>query len=193
MNRVWVGVLSLSLCGFPALASAAASEATAPTSGFRAEFLDQLNEVEKKMIALAEAVPAEKYAWRPAEGVRSVSEVYMHLAGANFSLPRFIGVDPPSTYERGMERTVTEKAKVVDWLRQSFAHVRQATFETADADLDKAVKVFGRDATVRSVFLLMATHMHEHLGQAIAYARMNGVVPPWTAARQAQLQQSKPE
>jgi uncharacterized damage-inducible protein DinB len=164
-----------------------------PTSGFRAEFLRQLDDVEKKMVALAEAVPQEKYSWRPAEGVRSVSEVYMHLAGANFMLPRFVGVEPPAGIDRSMEKTVTEKAKVVEQLKQSFDHVRQVALATADANLDHSTKLFGRDATIREAFLLMATHMHEHLGQAIAYARMNGVVPPWTAARQARQPERPPQ
>jgi len=153
-----------------------------PASGFRAEFLRQLDDAEKKLVDLAQAMPEEKYTWRPAEGVRSVSEVYMHVAGANFFFPRIIGIQPPAGLSREMEK-ITDKAKVVETLKQSFEHARQAALNTADADLDKGVKLFGRDSTVREVLLLLATHMHEHLGQSIAYARMNGVVPPWSAGR----------
>ena len=176
----------------------APAPAAPPASGFRAEFLRQLDDVENKIVSLAEAVPQEKYGWRPGEGVRSVSEVYMHIVGGNFFLLRFAGVQPPSSVlretenvvvvARNMEKTVTDKAQVVDWLKKSFAHVRQAVINTPDSDLDKPVKLFGQDATVREVFFLVANHMHEHLGQSIAYARSNGVVPPWTAARQAQPQ-----
>lgn len=155
-----------------------------PTSGIRAELLADLDTLEKKLVSLAEAMPEEKYTWRPAEGVRSVSEVYMHIAGANFFFPRLVGVEPPAGATRGLEK-ITEKTKVVETLKRSLHHVRQAIVNTPDADLDKPVKMFGRDTTVRAVLIALITHMHEHLGQSIAYARMNGVVPPWTAARQS--------
>jgi uncharacterized damage-inducible protein DinB len=156
-----------------------------PTSGLRADLLKQCNEVEKKFVDLAQAMPQEKYTWRPEEGVRSVSEVYMHVVGANFFIPRSAGVNPPEGLSRDMEKTVTEKAKVVEMLKKSFDHLRQAVLSKSDADLDSPAKLFGQETTVRDVFLTTVTHMHEHLGQSIAYARMNGVVPPWTAAEQA--------
>jgi uncharacterized damage-inducible protein DinB len=162
-----------------------------PKSGFRAEFLKQLEDVGKKIVELAQAVPEEKFSWRPAEGVRSVSEVYIHLAGANFLLPNNAGIKPPAGLDRDMEKNITEKAKVIEILKESFKHVRDAIMETSDADLDKPTKLFGRETTVRDVFLTIALHQHEHLGQSIAYARMNGVVPPWTAERQSQQQQRK--
>ncbi|MEJ7616302.1 MAG: DinB family protein [Pyrinomonadaceae bacterium] len=129
------------------------------------------------MIALAEATPKYKYSYRPGEGVRSTSEVLMHVAGGNFMISQFIGAKAPAGVGREMEK-MADKAKVVDALKQSFEQVRQAVLNASDADLDKATKLFGRDATYRSVMLLLATHAHEHLGQAIAYARMSGVVPP---------------
>jgi len=159
--------------------------ATPSASGLRAELVKQCNEVEKKFVDLAQAMPQEKYGWRPGEGVRSVSEVYMHVVGANFFIPKFAGVKPPEGLSRDMEKTVTEKAKVVKMLKESFEHVRQALLSKSDADLDSPAKLFGQETTVRDVLLTTVTHMHEHLGQSIAYARMNGVVPPWTAAEQA--------
>ena len=164
-----------------------ASESPSPpeATGFRAEFLRQLDGVEKKLLDLAQAMPEEKYSWRPGKGVRSVSEVYMHVAGGNFFLTRTIGIEPPAGLDGGMEK-ITDKAKVLELLKQSFEHVRQAALKTADAEMDKPVKLFGRQTTVRDVFLMLALHQHEHLGQAIAYARINGIVPPWSAARQRQ-------
>lgn len=166
------------------LASSAAF-AQAPDKGFRADFLMQQTGVEKEILGLAEATPADKYAWRPGEGVRSVSEVFMHLAGANYLLPSFAGVKVPDGISRDMEKTVTQKDAVIDALKKSFAHLRGAIAATSDADLDKPVKFFGIDSTVRGLYLVTANHEHEHLGQSIAYARMNGIVPPWTAERQA--------
>jgi uncharacterized damage-inducible protein DinB len=160
--------------------AASTAVAQAPIKGFRGEFLAQQDGVEKELLGLADATPADKFAWRPAEGVRSISEVYMHLVGANYLLPSFAGAKVPDGISPGMEKTVTEKAAVIAELRKSFAHLRAAVEATSDADLDKPVKFFGRESTVRGLFLTAANHEHEHLGQSIAYARTNGIVPPWS-------------
>lgn len=173
-------------------APAAAVAPAAPTSGFRADFLADWDDMAQKAVSLAEAVPAEKYTWRPA-GARSVSEIFMHIASGNFGFMRLLGVQPPAGIDpRTLEKTVTEKTKAVELLKQSFQHVRQAVLKTSDADLDKSVTFFGQPSTIRNVLYIVGTHQHEHFGLSIAYARMNGVVPPWTAARQAQ-QQQKPK
>jgi uncharacterized damage-inducible protein DinB len=164
---------------------ASAPVPAAPTSGFRADFLAQLDDVSKKILDLAGAVPAEKYSWRPEKGVRSVSEVYMHIVVANYFLPSFMGVQPPAGIDRSTETGVTDKAKVVAMLRQSFDHVRTVVLKTPDADLDKKVKVFGgSEMSERALIMVIGNHMHEHLGQSIAYARSNGVTPPWSEAAQ---------
>jgi uncharacterized damage-inducible protein DinB len=152
----------------------------APTRGFRAEFLRDLSDVEKKIEDLAAALPAEKYTWRPAPGVRSVSEVYMHIAGGNYFLASFVGPKPPAYDERNLER-INDKSRVVAELHKSFDYIRMVALNTNDADLDKPIKMFGNDTTVRGAFMTALNHLHEHLGQSIAYARMNGVVPPWSA------------
>jgi uncharacterized damage-inducible protein DinB len=165
------------------LTRAAASAAEPPAlSGFRGDVIGNIDYAAKELISLAEAVPAEKYAWRPAPGVRSVSEVYMHVVVANYYIPSFIGVKVPEGVGREMETKVTDKAQVVDALRKSIAHLHSAVEATPDTDLDTKVKVFGRDMTKRAVFILLAGHVHEHLGQSIAYARSNGVTPPWSAS-----------
>jgi uncharacterized damage-inducible protein DinB len=152
--------------------------------GFRAEYLRQVDDTEMKIMKLAEAVPADKYTWRPAEGVRSISEAYMHLAAGNFFILRFLGITPPEGTMPGREmEKVTDKGKIMDTLKASFNHVRQAVTKMSDADMDKAIKLFGRDSTNREALILVLNHMHEHLGQSIAYARMNKVVPPWSEGR----------
>ena len=173
------------LLGVSTVASAqtpgAAPAPAAPTNGFRADFLAQLDDVSKKILDLAGAVPADKYAWRPEKGVRSISEVYMHIVVANYFLPSFMGVQPPAGIDRNTETSVTDKTKVLAMLRQSFDHVRTVVLKTPDADLDKKVKVFGgSEMSERALIMVMGNHMHEHLGQSIAYARMNGVTPPWS-------------
>jgi uncharacterized damage-inducible protein DinB len=182
--RILLGGSALALASVAAQDQPRISDTTS-ASGIRAELLKQVKDAEKKIVDLAEAMPQEKYRWRPMEGVRSVSEVYMHVVGANYFLPSFAGVKPPEGLSRDMEKTVTEKAKVVEMLRRSFDHVRKAIMSESDADLDKPAKLFGQETTVRDVLLTTVVHMHEHLGQSIAYARMNGVVPPWTAAQQS--------
>ncbi len=170
---------------------ASAAVAQTPVTGFKADFYAQQDGVEKELLGLAEATPAEKFSWRPAEGVRSVSEVYMHIAGANFMIPTFAGQPGPKDEGMDKEKTVTAKADVIAALKKSFAHVRNALAATKDADFDNKVKIFGMERTVRGVYLLLANHEHEHLGQAIAYARMNGIVPPWTAERQKKAAEKK--
>jgi uncharacterized damage-inducible protein DinB len=152
----------------------------APKSGFRAEFLHDFDDVSKKIVELAEATPASKYAWRPAPGVRSFSEVYMHIAGANYFLATFAGAKPPSYDTRNLEK-IGDKARVIEELRKSFDYLRMVAMQVSDADLDKPIKMFGYDTTHRGALMAALNHLHEHLGQSIAYARMNGVVPPWSA------------
>jgi uncharacterized damage-inducible protein DinB len=149
-----------------------------PKSGVRAELLHDLDDVQKKILSLAMAMPAAKYAWRPARGVRSVSEVYMHIAGGNYTLVSFVG-DRSMADTRSLER-VAEKPRVLDELRRSFDYLRDAIVNTSDADLDKPIRMFGNDGTERAAFMMALNHLHEHLGQSVAYARMNGVVPPWS-------------
>ena len=162
-------------------AQAAAASAAAPTSGYRAEFLNEMKYFEARFTQLAEAIPADKYTWRPAAGVRSVSEVLLHVAGANQGLPRMAGIQPPAGFAgQGYEASTTEKARIIAELKKSFAHIQSAAGSMKDADADKAMKVFGMDMTGRSFSFFMARHLGEHLGQLIAYARVNGVVPPWS-------------
>jgi uncharacterized damage-inducible protein DinB len=163
-----------------AIPAIAAKNAKPAPKGFRAEFARDLDDVQKKIIDLAAAVPAEKYSWRPAEGVRSVSEVYMHIAGGNYFLGTFLGAKPPADMPKDIEK-ITDKQEVLTELRKSFDHVRAIVGNMSDEDLEKSVNMFGNTTTERGVYVTMLNHLHEHLGQSIAYARINGVVPPWSA------------
>jgi len=178
--------LALLLLSTTAAALSAAPMA-APTSGYRAELLHSLDDAGGKIVELAEAVPADKYAWRPAEGVRSVGEVYVHIAQANFGLPRSWGAAPVTggIDPKALTAEAGDKAKVVDALKKSVASARAAVVATPDSDLEKKIDLFGHQMTVREAMGILGSHLHEHLGQSIAYARMNGVVPPWTAAEEA--------
>ena len=189
----------LALAAALALAAPAAAQqaghdhgaAAMPTTGLRAELIRDVTTLERQYLMLADAMTG-KYGWRPGEGVRSVGEVFMHVAGANYMVPTMAGVQPPAGMPSGslqemfgrmqeMEK-VTDEAQVKAALRESFAHARHAIASVPDDQLDGMVKLFGQDATRRRVLTVLVTHMHEHLGQSIAYARTNGVTPPWSQA-----------
>jgi uncharacterized damage-inducible protein DinB len=173
--------ICLVLITLPVFAATRTQNAPAPSPkmlpGFRTEFHEQLAEVEEKIIRLAEATPADKFGWRPAGDIRSISEVYMHIAGGNYFLSTFLGAKAPA-HAGDIEKKVIRKADVIAELKKSFDHLHAAV-ENAN-DLDKPVKMFGKTTTSRAVMLTMLNHLHEHLGQSIAYARMNAVVPPWS-------------
>jgi uncharacterized damage-inducible protein DinB len=136
--------------------------------------------VSSQLIALAEATPEEKFAWRPAPGVRSTSEVYMHIAIANFGLLSFTGPKMPADLKDDMEKTVTSKAEVIRWLKRSLEAVKQAHLAETPQHLQGKVHIYDRDATVDGMYLRIIVHDNEHMGQLIAYARVAGVVPPWS-------------
>ncbi len=159
-------------------------------TGFRAILMNHYNDSRKKVIDLATAMPEDKYTWRPMEGVRSVSEVYMHIAGSNYLLPSFIGHKPPEDIKRADEKNITEKAKVLEYVKKSFDYVKDVLLKVPESDFDKPADFFGSKTTYRGIMFNAVAHWHEHLGQSIAYARSNKVVPPWTAAEQAQEQKS---
>ena len=135
--------------------------------------------VSQQLIALAEATPADKFAWRPAPGVRCTSEVYMHIVDANFYLLSVTGPKMPADLKEGMDKTVTSKAEVIAWLKRSLEAVKQAHLAETAKDLQRKVRIEDRDTTVDGMYLRIIVHANEHMGQLVAYARMTGVVPPW--------------
>ncbi|MAR45031.1 MAG: hypothetical protein CME03_02705 [Gemmatimonadaceae bacterium] len=162
--------------------SALQAEAQAPDN-FLGEFQGQFGASAQKLVALAEAMPASKYDWSPGEGVASVARVYMHIARYNYMyLHENMGrVSPvhPDEYGR-WEDEVSDKDQVVAILQESMQYVRDVV-EAGDTDsLDQKTTLYGRDVGEWAVLLQLVTHMNEHLGQSIAYARMNEVVPPWS-------------
>lgn len=167
-----------------ALSASFAGAQSAPTQSaadYRSEALAEIDARAQKYIALAEAIPADKYTWRPAEGVRSVSEVLLHMAGANYFLPRVYGTAPPEGFRaQGFETSTTDKEEVLRHLRASFTHLHN-TVANAPADAEATHPWFGgQSLSNRAIGMSIVAHMGEHLGQLIAYARMNGVRPPWS-------------
>jgi uncharacterized damage-inducible protein DinB len=160
----------------------------ASSGAFKAEMLQWFTDAEDKLLQLAEATPESKYGYRPGKdkAVRTAGQVFMHVAAANFGIPGFTGVQPPEGFDfRTFEGSLTKKTDVQKALKDSFAHMKQAFSSLSDADLEKPAEFFGMKTTTRGAYLLLLSHSHEHLGQSIAYARGNGIVPPWTVKQQA--------
>ncbi len=169
---------------------AAGTEAQQPErKGLVGDLLADITEVEGKMVGLARAIPEDRFGWRPMEGVRSVGEVVMHVAADNWLMPSGVGTPPPeqtgiiaSDYGtvQAYERKVPARDAAIAAMQESFTHVKKALSGTAEARLGESIQFFGQSMTVQSLWILTTTHLHEHLGQLIAYARSNGVTPPWS-------------
>jgi uncharacterized damage-inducible protein DinB len=152
-----------------------------PLEGLWQGYDGEWTHVSHQLIALAEAIPANKYAWRPAPNVRSTSEVFMHIALANFGLLSVTGAPLPADIKSNdMEKNITAKPEIIEWLKRSSEAVGKAHLALKPGDLQRKVKVGNRDATVDGMYLRIIVHANEHMGQLIAYARMNGVTPPWS-------------
>lgn len=166
-------LLALAFSYGPALAQDAPPD-------FRDELLMQFNAEAQKLLALAEAMPAETYDWRPSDGVMSVRNVYMHVAEYNYTYPQRLQVEVPDGVDVEGLADLSGKPQVLDALRASIEHMRTATENLPESHLDETATLYGRDLPGWSVLLQLVTHMSEHVGQSIAYARMNEVVPPWS-------------
>ena len=152
----------------------------------RKRFVMDLDTLQAKFLALAEAIPADKYAWRPGPGVRSVGEVFMHVASEYYVFaPMAYGAPRSPVIPRGPEAFKTfesksTKADVTKHLKEGFAYTKQQIQGLDPAAITGTKKLFGGDRTIIETSFAMTDDLHEHLGQLIAYARQNGVVPPWS-------------
>ena len=167
-------------------------DGTPGVTGYRSEVLAEVMVQEDKFTRLAEAIPADKYGWRPAADVRSFGEVFLHVSAANYNLYKLVGTPPPAGFDaKGFDKSTTDKAKIVATLKDSFAHAKAAIKAMPDADLDKSLDWFGGKNTQRGILLFIVRHAAEHLGQSIAYARVVGIVPPWTEDAQKKQPEKK--
>ena len=177
-KRVYLlGAVIAVVCGLMLLPQRGAAQAIPPELG--QGWLPEFTLTSRQLLQLADATPAEKFAWRPGPGVRSVSEVYMHIAAGNYWLLQQAGAPSPEMAKlpKDPEKSVTSKPDVIEWLRKSQEAVKTGY---QSADRQKKVQFFGKDAVADGVFLRILVHNNEHMGQSIAYARMNGIVPPWS-------------
>jgi uncharacterized damage-inducible protein DinB len=169
--------------------AASAATGNAASATVLADLSSDVSQVQDKLVSLAKAMPAAKYGWRPGQGVRSVGEVFQHVAADNYLIPAILGAPAPDStgikaedYKtvQAYETRKIDRDAVIRDLETSFAHVKKAMSDTPAARLTETVNMFGQTFTRQQAWILAATHLHEHLGQSIAYARSNGVVPPWS-------------
>jgi uncharacterized damage-inducible protein DinB len=168
------------VAAFSALIPSVASGQNAP-AGFRAEFLHQFDMSMTKIIALAEAVPAETYPRRAVPAVAPLAQTFAHIAQYNYEYPaRAMGIPAPAGIDRDTLERVSQKPQIVALLKRSAEHVRQAVRGMPEAQLSRETVLYGRRVQQWAVLLQLLAHMDDHLGQSIAYARVSGVVPPWS-------------
>ena len=162
--------------------------APAGAQGFMAEMHRDVNQAQEKFIGLAKAMPESTFKWRPAPGVRSVGEVFLHVASDNYLIPISMGKEAPAssgitsdykTAETFEKRPLT-KDQIIAELEASFKHLHEGMALTTDANANENIKFFGQDWSRQRAMVMTVTHLHEHLGQEIAYARSNHVTPPWS-------------
>ena len=171
-----------------------AADKTPPSYDMKPQSILDLQDMQKKFTSLAEAIPADKYGWKPGEGVRTVAELFLHVASANYGIPNMIGVPTPAGFNgKTYEKSTTDKAKIIEELNKSFASAVAGVQSMTNADFAKPEKKLGPDANDGDVVYLLVVHAHEQMGHAIVYARSNGVVPPWTAAALKKNSKADPE
>ena len=184
-SSVRTALPALALLAAIALPARAQHHASSLTADLRAD----IEQVEKKMLDLARAIPEDKYSWRPAAGVRSVGEVLMHVAADNYLMPAAMGFPAdPATGIKGddyktalvFEKRTVNKAGAIAEMEKSFAFLKKSLSDTHGDRLATSVSMFGMNLTSQKAWIMATTHLHEHLGQLIAYARTNGIAPPWS-------------
>lgn len=180
-------VMLLAACKAQNATPAADSPAAAGGGTLAADLLKDVEGLETKLVDLAGVIPENKYNWHP-DSARTVRRVLLHVAADNYVMPAMIGYAPdPSTgltsdYTTGVafEARDIPKDSVIADLKKSFAFLKQSLQSASATSMTASVTMFGQPFTGQSAWILAVTHLHEHLGQMIAYARTNGIKPPWS-------------
>jgi uncharacterized damage-inducible protein DinB len=147
--------------------------------------LADLQAVQKKFVDLANAIPADKFTWRPSADSRSFAEVFLHVAGERYGILGLMGATAPAGFDRKtFEKSTTDRAKIVDELNKSWEFTQKTINDMTNAEFAKLLPKLGPQANAGDVIYILVADAHEHLGQVVAYARVNGIVPPWTVEAQ---------
>jgi uncharacterized damage-inducible protein DinB len=200
MNRSPLAFLLMCLVAIAIPASAqtpdavAAADHTAPSYDMKAQSLADLQAVQKKFVDLANAVPADKFTWRPSPDSRSFAEVFLHVAGERYQILALGGATPSAGFDpKTYEKSTTDKAQIVADLNQTWDFAQKTINGMSNADFAKLLPKLGPQANAGDVIYILVADAHEHLGQAVAYARVNGIVPPWTVEAQKKAAEKKAE
>jgi uncharacterized damage-inducible protein DinB len=184
--------LGAGLRGASALDSGAMQDHTAPSYDMKAQSLADLQQVQKKFVDLATALPADKFTWRPSADSRSFAEVFLHVAGERYQIMHLMDTPLPAGFDgKTYEKSTTDKAKIIEELNKSWEYAQKAINGMTNADFAKLLPKVGPQANAGDVVYILVADAHEHLGQVIAYARVNGIVPPWTVEAQKQAAKKK--
>jgi len=158
---------------------------TAPSYDLKAQALLDLEGVNKKCVDLAKTIPSDKLTWRPSPDTRSFAEVFLHVAGERYGFLSMLGANPPADFKAGaFDKSTTDKDRIVEALNQSWNFTSKTINGMSNAEFGKLLPKLGPQANEGDVVYLLVADAHEHLGQLIAYARQNGIVPPWTMEMQ---------
>lgn len=200
MNRMFV--MATLLCASLTFGAAARGsnpgqpvpDTTAPSYDMKAQALLDLENVQKKMVSLANAVPADKMNWRPAPDARSFAEVLLHVAGERYGILSLMGAEKPEGFNgKTFEKSTTDPAQIVAELNKSWEFAQKTINGMTNAEFAKLLPKLGPQANAGDVVYILVADAHEHLGQSIAYARVNGVTPPWTIEAQKKAAEKKAE
>ena len=168
-----------------AQAAQSPNDTTTPSYDMKAQALLDLQAVNKKCVDLAQALPSDKLTWRPSSDTRSFAEVFLHVAGERYGILSMMGANPPAGFKaKEFEKSTTDRDRIVEDLNQSWDFASQTINGMTNADFAKLLPKLGPQANEGDVVYILVADAHEHLGQLIAYARQNGIAPPWTVAAQ---------
>lgn len=171
-----------------------ASDPTTPSYDMKAQSLLDLQTVQKKFVDLANALPANKLTWRPSADSRSFAEVFLHVAGERYQILALMGASAPEGFQaKAFEKTTTDKAKIIAELNRTWEFTQTTINNMSNADFRRPLPKLGPQANAGDVVYILVADAHEHLGQAVAYARENGIIPPWTIEAQKKAAQKKQE
>jgi uncharacterized damage-inducible protein DinB len=184
--------LSTGVISVAAQMSDASADHTAPSYDMKGQSLADLQVVQKKFVDLANALPDDKLTWRPSADSRSFAEVFLHVAGERYQILALMGTEPPAGFDgKTFEKSTTDKAQIVAELNKSWDFAQKAINGMKNADFARAIPKLGPQANAGDVIYILVADAHEHLGQVIAYARENGIVPPWTVEQQKKAAEKK--
>jgi hypothetical protein len=174
--------------------AAGGADHTAPSYDMKAQSLVDLERVQKKFVDLLNVVPADKMTWRPSPDSRSFAELFLHVAGERYGILSLMGAEKPAGFDgKTFQKSTTDKTQILAELNRTWEFAQKAINGMTNADFAKLIPKLGPQANAGDVVYILVGDAHEHLGQAVAYARMNSIVPPWTVEAQKQAAQKKPE